>query len=165
MYGPPIGKKCLLFVDDLHLPQPDSQGAFPPLELVRQLLDHRTWYGVKKEVTTLKLEDIQVTVETWFYFTSARISFDVDILIPKSPFFIHAFDIQIPRSSFFLHAFDILTSRSPFSPQLVSAMTLSEIERLNLSPRLLGHFTVIAINSFSDDMIKSIYSQVPISSW
>lgn len=62
MFGPPIGKKCVMFVDDLSLPQADPHGAFPPLELLRQMLDHATWYDVKKEVNTLHLEDIQVTL-------------------------------------------------------------------------------------------------------
>ncbi|KAA0191400.1 hypothetical protein HAZT_HAZT007382 [Hyalella azteca] len=51
-----------MFVDDLSLPQADPHGAFPPLELLRQMLDHATWYDVKKEVNTLHLEDIQVTL-------------------------------------------------------------------------------------------------------
>lgn len=60
VFGPPIGKKCVMFVDDLNLPQPDPHGAYPPLELLRQMLDHATWFDVKKEVNTLRLEDIQV---------------------------------------------------------------------------------------------------------
>ena len=63
VFGPPIGKKCVMFVDDLNLPQPDPHGAYPPLELLRQMLDHSTWYDVKKEVSALKLEDIQVLVQ------------------------------------------------------------------------------------------------------
>ena len=60
MYGPPVGKKCVLFVDDLNLPQTDNFGSPPPLELLRQLQDHATWYDIKKEVEPIKLEDMQV---------------------------------------------------------------------------------------------------------
>ena len=60
VFGPPVGKKCVLFVDDLHLPQPDNFGSYPPLELLRQLLDHAIWYDIKKEVEPLRLEDMQV---------------------------------------------------------------------------------------------------------
>ncbi|KAF2360955.1 Dynein heavy chain AAA module D4 [Trinorchestia longiramus] len=60
VFGPPIGKKCVMFVDDLNLPQADIHGAYPPLELLRQMLDYATWYDVKKEVNALRLEDIQL---------------------------------------------------------------------------------------------------------
>ena len=39
-YAPPGSKRITLFVDDLHLPMQDAYGVQPPLELLRQLLDH-----------------------------------------------------------------------------------------------------------------------------
>ena len=60
VYGPPVGKRCVLFVDDLNLPQTDAFGTHPPLELLRQLVDHATWYDIRKEVEPIRLEDMQV---------------------------------------------------------------------------------------------------------
>ncbi|XP_073998137.1 dynein axonemal heavy chain 3-like isoform X3 [Rhodnius prolixus] len=57
VYGPTMGKMCLLFVDDLSMPQKEVYGAQPPIELLRQLIDHKHWYDLK---TTARLDLVDI---------------------------------------------------------------------------------------------------------
>jgi dynein heavy chain, axonemal len=47
----------VLFVDDLSMPQKETYAAQPPLELLRQWIDHGHWYDLK-EMTRQEVVDV-----------------------------------------------------------------------------------------------------------
>ena len=49
VFGPPIGKQAIIMIDDLNMPEVETYGAQPPIELLRQLVDSGGYYDLKEK--------------------------------------------------------------------------------------------------------------------
>jgi dynein heavy chain len=59
VFGPRIGLLATVFVDDLNMPSIEEYGAQPPIEVIRQYIDHGFWSDLE-DTTRLNVEDVLI---------------------------------------------------------------------------------------------------------
>ena len=59
VFGPPAGKRLLVFVDDLNMPKVDTYGTQQPIALLKLLIDKGFMYDRGKDLTIKYMKDIQ----------------------------------------------------------------------------------------------------------
>ncbi|KAK3269901.1 Dynein heavy chain cytoplasmic, partial [Cymbomonas tetramitiformis] len=58
-YGPPMGKKLVMFLDDLNMPKVDTYGTQQPIALLKLFMDRKGFYDRGKELNWKNMKDIQ----------------------------------------------------------------------------------------------------------
>ena len=58
VFGPPSGKKYAILIDDLNMPMREKYFAQPPIELLRQWMDHDGWYERKPPCAFRTIQDM-----------------------------------------------------------------------------------------------------------
>jgi dynein heavy chain len=59
IYGPPTGKKLIVFIDDLNMPRVDTYGTQQPIALLHFLVGRGTMYDRGKDLTLKQIKDLQ----------------------------------------------------------------------------------------------------------
>lgn len=59
-YGPPVGKKLIVFLDDLNMPKVDVYGTQQPIALLKLFIERQGVYDRGKELNWKHMKDIQV---------------------------------------------------------------------------------------------------------
>ena len=57
-YGPPPGKRLLIFIDDMNMPQVDTYGTQQPIAMLKLLLERKGCYDRGKDLNWKKMQDI-----------------------------------------------------------------------------------------------------------
>jgi dynein heavy chain len=91
-YGPPIGKKLYLFLDDLNMPKVDSYGTQQPIALLKLMIERGGFYDRSKELNWMKMKDITCVAAMG---PPGGARNDVD---PRFISLFNVFEIQFPSS-------------------------------------------------------------------
>jgi dynein heavy chain len=57
VFGPPLGKRFVIFLDDMNMPKREKYFAQPPIELLRQWFDHGGWFD-RKTLQFVEIVDV-----------------------------------------------------------------------------------------------------------
>lgn len=92
-FGPPLGKKLLMFVDDVNMPRVDTYGTQQPIALLKLFVERKGFYDRGKELSWKNVKDVQM-VGTLGPPGGARNNLD-----PRFVSLFSVFEVQAPSNS------------------------------------------------------------------
>ncbi|KAJ5066878.1 intein-containing dynein axonemal heavy chain 10 precursor [Anaeramoeba ignava] len=60
VYGPTLGKKLIIFIDDLNMPQPDEYETQQTTAFLKHLIEYNGFYGRDKDLSWIEIRDVQI---------------------------------------------------------------------------------------------------------
>lgn len=106
-YGPPMGKRLLMFVDDLNMPRVDTYGTQQPIALLKMFIERKGFYDRGKELTWKNMKDVQM-VAAMGPPGGARNAVD-----PRFISLFSAFEVQAPTSDNLRTIYQVCCSTHP----------------------------------------------------
>lgn len=58
IFGPPVGKKLVAFIDDMNMPQVDTYGTQQPIALLKLLFEREGMYDRSKDLSWKNFKDM-----------------------------------------------------------------------------------------------------------
>jgi len=140
-YGPPMGKRLIMFIDDLNMPRVDLYGTQQPIAFLKLFIERKGMYDRGKDLSWKNMKDMQVGgasshICTWL----ARVS-------------------GASQRCCFAHASKPCCSRVLVHvwTQVIGAMGPPGGARNPVDPRFMSLFNVFEIQFPSSDNLSTIY--------
>jgi dynein heavy chain len=120
IYGPPLGKKLICFIDDMNMPQVDEYGTQQPIALLKLLFERKGFYDRGKDLNWKTLKDVS-------YFAAMGVAGggrnEVD---PRFMSMFSVFNLIFPSSETLHHIYSCILSGhlSQFPEEVQQAETL-----------------------------------------
>ncbi|XP_076804944.1 dynein axonemal heavy chain 10-like [Clavelina lepadiformis] len=132
MYGPPPGKRLIVFMDDMNMPQVDTYGTQQPIALLKLLLEKGGMYDRGKELYYKYLRDLS------YIAAMGKAGGGRNEVDPRFLSLFSVFNMTFPAHESLLHIYDsILKGHTlPFSEEIqastgkVTACTLELYEKI-----------------------------------
>eukprot|EP00899_Mesostigma_viride_P018540 jgi/Mesvir1/26688/Mv20468-RA.1 len=105
-YGPPLGKRMIVFIDDVNMPRVDTYGTQQPIALLKLLIERSGLYDRGKELNWKHLKDVQF-VGAMGPPGGARNSVD-----PRFLSLFSVFEIEFPAHSSLVHIYESILAHA-----------------------------------------------------
>lgn len=84
VFGPPVGKKLIAFVDDMNMPRVDDYGTQQPIALLKLLFEFGGMYDRGKDLNWKLFKDIcKCSINSQYFFSTFQIDFAIFFFIHR----------------------------------------------------------------------------------